>query len=223
MGDKVEISEAHCLLTAFELFFIYFSYVRVIFFAKIQILMLLAGYLAEFLEKASIALGISESFFTCATGYAPLFKTSQYFWLRRFYQRVRDLFERPITSIPADRVRLMDRKSHDGNSSYEFTGKILNCLNLGSYNYLGFAENSGPVVSEVLKSIGIYSYSTSSTSAEAQYKINSELEEKIASFVGKPDAIVFGMGFATNSTSIPLLGPSKVSPSFYQYLGNTNH
>lgn len=32
-----------------------------------------------------------------------------------------------------------------------------------------------------------------------------ELEETIAEFVGKPAAMVYGMGFATNSTTLPVL------------------
>ena len=34
------------------------------------------------------------------------------------------------------------------------------------------------------------------------------MEKTVARFVGKPDAVCFGMGFATNSTCIPtLIGP----------------
>ena len=32
-----------------------------------------------------------------------------------------------------------------------------------------------------------------------------QLEKQVARFVGKPDALVFGMGFGTNSTTIPTL------------------
>ena len=35
--------------------------------------------------------------------------------------------------------------------------------------------------------------------------IHSELEQVVARFVGKPAAMVFGMGFATNSANIPTL------------------
>ena len=37
----------------------------------------------------------------------------------------------------------MDRVSSDSNWSFELTGKKSNVINLGSYNYLGFAENTG--------------------------------------------------------------------------------
>lgn len=35
--------------------------------------------------------------------------------------------------------------------------------------------------------------------------VHTELEEHVAKFVGKPAAIVFGMGYATNSAVLPVL------------------
>lgn len=35
--------------------------------------------------------------------------------------------------------------------------------------------------------------------------LHNELEECVASFVGKPAAVVFGMGYATNSSVLPVL------------------
>ena len=41
-------------------------------------------------------------------------------------------------------------------------------------------------------------------------KIHEELEGLVAKFVGKEDALCFGMGFATNSTNMPILtGPVR--------------
>ena len=39
--------------------------------------------------------------------------------------------------------------------------------------------------------------------------LHNELETLVARFVGKPAAMVFGMGFATNSTNIPTLVGKK--------------
>ena len=36
-------------------------------------------------------------------------------------------------------------------------------------------------------------------------KLHTELEELVARFVGKPAAILFGMGYVTNSAIIPVL------------------
>ena len=37
----------------------------------------------------------------------------------------------------------MGRISRDSNWTFELTGKKTKVINLGSYNYLGFAENTG--------------------------------------------------------------------------------
>ena len=40
------------------------------------------------------------------------------------------------------------------------------------------------------------------------HELQVELESTVARFVGKPSAVCFGMGFATNSTCIPsIIGP----------------
>jgi serine palmitoyltransferase len=89
---------------------------------------------------------------------------------------------------------------------FRLTGENTVALNLSSYNYLGFAENSGPVIDQVLESVDNYSFATSSARMEAgRYSVVEELEKTVAKFVGKPAAMVFGMGYATNSTTIPAL------------------
>ena len=41
--------------------------------------------------------------------------------------------------------------------------------------------------------------------AAGTLKIHKDLEERVARFVRKPAALVFGMGFGTNSLNIPAL------------------
>lgn len=48
-------------------------------------------------------------------------------------------------------------------------------------------------------------------------KLHTELEELVARFVGKPAAVVFGMGYVTNSATIPCL-IGKVCPSKCSYI-----
>lgn len=51
-----------------------------------------------------------------------------------------------------------------------------------------------------------YGISSASPRLEAgTLDIHRQLERKVADFVGKEDAIVVSMGFATNSTTIPSL------------------
>jgi len=134
----------------------------------------------------------------------------EYFWLTRIYQRIRDLFERPIAGVPGAKILVKNRASDDGNASFYFTGGTTECLNFGSYNYLGFAQNSGPITDSVAESIKKYSYGGGSPRIEAgKYDVINELEETIARHVGKPAAMVFGMGYATNSTTLPAICGGK--------------
>jgi serine palmitoyltransferase len=93
---------------------------------------------------------------------------------------------------------------------YRHTGKTVRALNLGSYNYLGFAENSGPCTDDSEQAIRDYGLSACSTRHEyGTLNIQVELEMLVARFIGKEAAMVFGMGFATNSTNLPTLVDRK--------------
>lgn len=79
-------------------------------------------------------------------------------------------------------------------------------MNFASYNYLGFAQNSGPcadAVEEIVKKYGITSAGTRSEAGTVN--IHEEMERVVANFVGKEAAMIVSMGFATNSTTIPAL------------------
>ena len=96
------------------------------------------------------------------------------FYTRNIYRRIRDCWNRPIASTPGAYFDVVDRVSEDFNwtfrsdslslvsvslarslrpvfvtfnpsiHTHRYTGTKTNCLNLGSYNYLGFAESTGP-------------------------------------------------------------------------------
>ena len=52
--------------------------------------------------------------------------------------------------------------------------------------------------------------------------LHTDLEKLVAEFVGKEDAITFGMGFATNSGNIPnLMG--KVRYTYITYIDPLSH
>lgn len=80
---------------------------------------------------------------------------------------------------------------------------------MGSYNYLGFAENSGPCAAAAIQSIHDYGLTMASTRRElGTNPLHLELEQLTARFLGVDDAISFGMGFATNALNLPsLLSP----------------
>lgn len=82
----------------------------------------------------------------------------------------------------------------------------MEATNFSSYNYLGFAQNEGFCADQVEDCVKEYGMSSGSTRLEAgTLDIHQNLEKKVANFVGKEDAIIVSMGFATNSTTIPSL------------------
>lgn len=137
-------------------------------------------------------------------GYAPLYQATDYFYISWLFKRVSDAWDRPITGVPGTYIDVLERKSTDMNNNYTLTGNKIKCLNLGSYNYLGFAENSGSIIEKDIKILEKFPTSTCAPSNEGGFTaMHKELEKTIAEFVGKESAIVFEMGYATNSTTIP--------------------
>lgn len=86
------------------------------------------------------------------------------------------------------------------------TGETIECINMGSYNYLGFAEKFGTCAEESVAAIDKYGVvGCSSRDDIGSQPVHAELETMVARFVGCEAAVTFGMGFATNSLTIPAL------------------
>ncbi|KAK7820760.1 long chain base biosynthesis protein 2a, partial [Quercus suber] len=101
-------------------------------------------------------------------------------------------------------------------SSSKRTTRIRRCLNLGSYSYLGFAAPDEYCTPRATDSLNKYSPSTCSSRVDGggftitvlptgTTVLHKELEKHVANFLGKQDAIVFGMGYVTNSAILPVL------------------
>jgi serine palmitoyltransferase len=103
----------------------------------------------------------------------------------------------------------MDRETPNYDETFHFTGTTTTTLYLGSYNYLGFAQSSGPCADDAHSAISTYGISVTSPRLEAgTTDLTVEVEREIAKFVGKEDAMVFSTGFSTNSASFSaLVGP----------------
>ncbi|XP_072783721.1 serine palmitoyltransferase 3 isoform X2 [Taeniopygia guttata] len=165
------------------------------------------GYLRDFmrawgLEKRNIATEREQQ-----KDFVPLYQDFENFYTRNLYLRIRDNWNRPICSVPGPQFDLMERVTDDYNWTFRFTGRtIKNVINMGSYNYLGFAETDVNALKTVTKELEKYGTGVCSTRQEmGTLDKHVELEKLVATFLGVEDAMVFGMGFATNSMNIPAL------------------
>lgn len=141
-------------------------------------------------------------------GYAPLLQDWENFYTRRLYHRIQDAWNRPIAGPPtASRMKVVERVSHDGNRTLVPTERETECLNLGSYNYLGFADIwHRACASEVNATAAAFPASMATSFAEGGYTaLHAKLEKVVADFVGKPAAMIFNMGYATNALGIPAI------------------
>lgn len=143
------------------------------------------------------------------------------FFIEHAYRSYEDCWNRPISSAPASVVDvvLRDRPQQPMFAPYrplETTEEIAkNCINLASYNYLGFGgvdEFCTEKVRECLRQAGECEHggaglSTGSTRGGlcGTLTVHDKLERAVAEFLGKEDCFITGMGFATNSTIIPCL------------------
>lgn len=138
-------------------------------------------------------------------GYAPLNSDFDNFYVRRLKMRINDCFSRPVTGVPGRYITLLDRKSDDHNLHFKFTGTTTETLNMSSYNYLGFAQSEGPCADAVEETVKKYGMSYAGRGDVGTSDLHVEVEDLVARFVGKPSAMVFSMGFATNASAFPAL------------------
>uniref|UniRef100_A0A673GSZ6 serine C-palmitoyltransferase n=1 Tax=Sinocyclocheilus rhinocerous TaxID=307959 RepID=A0A673GSZ6_9TELE len=165
------------------------------------------GYLRDFLrdwkfEKCHLAREREEQ-----KDFVPLYQDFENFYTRNLYMRIRDNWNRPIRSVPGAKMDLVERVTPDYNWTFEHTGKVLkDVINMGSYNYLGFAENTGTCADAASECTVKYGVGVCSSRQETgNLDKHEELEKLVARFLGVESSMVFGMGFATNSMNIPAL------------------
>ncbi|EGZ20737.1 hypothetical protein PHYSODRAFT_313276 [Phytophthora sojae] len=142
------------------------------------------------------------------SGLAKLLIAWESIYTRRLYHRVQDVFNRPVAGAPGAHIDLIQRTSTDGNKSFvRLDEPPQHCLNLGSYNYLGFADDWMNTCShEVFHAVEQFSVASTVPPMEfGTTSVHVALERAVAKFIGKEAAIVYNMGYATNATSIPAL------------------
>ncbi|XP_068183118.1 serine palmitoyltransferase 3 isoform X4 [Antennarius striatus] len=108
----------------------------------------------------------------------------------------------------------MTTTGHSG-AAIQLTGRTIhNVINMGSYNYLGFAENNADFLKTVADKTLQYGVGVCSTRQEiGNLSIHEDLELLVAEFLGVESSMTYGMGFATNSMNIPaLVGKGQAAP-----------
>ncbi|KAI5744714.1 hypothetical protein M8J76_004590 [Diaphorina citri] len=87
-----------------------------------------------------------------------------------------------------------------------YTGTESTCLNLASYNYLGFGENTGLCTERSKESVKQSGCALCSPSGEiGTHKLHLEVEALTAQFLGVESCMVIGMGYASNTLNLPSL------------------
>ncbi|KAF7683021.1 Serine palmitoyltransferase 2 [Astathelohania contejeani] len=141
-----------------------------------------------------------------SNGIQPLYSIFESFYARRLYNRLKDCWNRPIRGVPGRKIQVLERISNDNNNTLQLTGNIIKCLNLSSYNYMGFATNEGSITKHVLEAVSLYPVNYAAPVIDiGLHPIIRELELTMAEFLYQEDCIVFPMGFGTNSCNIPVL------------------
>lgn len=136
----------------------------------------------------------------------PLYQNFESFYTRNIYRRICHAWNMPIASMAGEYIDVLDRTTEDYNHSFNMSGSTTRAINMGSYNYLGFAENSGPRTQEVEKALLRDGVGVCTSRHElGTLECHRKLEETVAKFLGVEDSVIFGMGFATNSTNIPTI------------------
>lgn len=229
MFHKKETPSAYSDLPYLIAFTTYLGYAVLIVF----------GHLRDLFGRFFIIGSLAKRLKAQNDGRAPLLSSFEDFYTRRLYLRIQDCWGRPIRGRPGAWIQILERfqerpfspsNTRQTKTSYkptslvcqriqsnqqlatDPTGMVTNCLNVGSYNYLGYAEVPGGVHSSVRSAITSFGAAPcdSSISTGRSTPLR-QLEKTVANFLSKEDAIVVGMGFATNSQIMPaIVGPGDL-------------
>jgi serine palmitoyltransferase len=137
--------------------------------------------------------------------FPSLYSKIEQFYFTYVYLRIRYCTEFPVLGLPSVELTLQKR-SRDDKWNYMYENESYKAINMGSYNYLGFAESEGPCADrteEIIQKAGLGVASSRQEIGTTQLHI--ELEHLVAEFLGVEDALVFPQGFATNALNIPVL------------------
>jgi hypothetical protein len=149
--NKDDLSHGECEAPTFYTFFAYFSLIG-------------ASILSAILNLFNLLMGNGFMPYT-PKGYAPIIDETPAFFRRYLYGRISDCFNRPIASKPGAFIDVMDRDGSDFTCDLAVSGTTTRMLNLGSYNYLGFAD--GKCTPDCIQTLQKYGTSTTCTRLSA--------------------------------------------------------
>lgn len=197
-------------ITLFTALTTYWAYIILIVFGHLRDVMARCGGRSRYFGKHT------EAYAAKSKGLVPLHQSWDNFYTRRLYHRIQDCWSRPISSAPGARINVIQRNSKDNQCTMDLNSNAdedKQMINLGSYNYLGFADDWGATCrTDVVEALDGFNISCCAARMDAgTTALHAQVETTVADFVGKPAAIVFNMGYATNSSTIPaLLGPGDL-------------
>ena len=177
------------------------------------------GYVRDWLRKWVFPLTDRKT----PEGYAVIVRDFDDFYTRRLYNRIQDAWNRPICTRAGRTISVMERQQEScpgGAIKQKLTGNTINCINVGSYNYLGFSEDLPYITEANLTALEQYGIGACAGRAEGGATVtNTMLEEETAAFLGKKAACCFAMGFGTNFSGLPLI----LTPETLVFSDSLNH
>ncbi|GMM31701.1 serine C-palmitoyltransferase [Martiniozyma asiatica (nom. inval.)] len=143
-------------------------------------------------------------------GYPPWYSAFESFYPRRLKRRLDDCFARPIHGVPGRYIHCFNRTTADYNESFYYDGTSTPCLNLSSYNYLGFAQSVGKCTDDSVDALNKYGVgSCGPRNIIGNTDLHVKTEEILAKFLGQEAAVTFSMGWGTNAHLFTSLVNSK--------------
>ena len=140
----------------------------------------------------------------------PLYgETDDEFYIRKIYTTTYDCFNRPLIGPASSHITIGLREEVPIENTKTLVlkeGKTREAINFGSYNYLGFGGPHPVITKEIIETLKKKGATANGYAVERGISDEQkELEKVIANFLHKEDSIVVPMGYATNSTLIPIL------------------